>query len=102
MPQCGGMASNNTKLRVSPKTAELLAYRQGSLPVWVRAPKSGTEYYTGLSLAKLYEGAGKGYFRSVSIRELGQVKGTRLFHLQSILDFVESCESASASQQGLN
>ena len=60
--------------------------------MWIRPPKLGVEFYSGFSRAKLYEGAGKGHFRSVSIREPGQVKGTRLFHLQSILDFIARCE----------
>jgi hypothetical protein len=71
------------------RAEELLAERQGGLPIWIRAPKSGTEHYCGLSRSKLYEGATKGFFRSVSIREPGQLKGTRLFHLGSILKFIE-------------
>jgi hypothetical protein len=60
-----------------------------SLPIWVRAPKSGTELYTGFSRAKLYELANRGEIKSVSIRHRGQFKGTRLFHLSSILKFIE-------------
>ena len=66
--------------------------REGNFPVWVRSPKKGLEFYTGLSRAKLYQGAADGHFRSVSIREPGQTKGTRLFHLGSILRYIESCE----------
>lgn len=78
---------------------EHLAERQGAYPVWVRSPKSGTEFYTGFSRAKLYEGAGKGHFRSVSIREPGAVKGTRLFLLSSILDFIAKCEAAAVKEE---
>lgn len=74
------------------KAGELLQERSGGLPVWIRAPKSGTEYFTGFSRSKLYELTSKGYIRSKSIREPGQVKGTRLFYLQSILDYIERCE----------
>ncbi len=74
------------------KARELLQDQSNGLPVWIRSPKQGVEFYSGFSRAKLYEGAGKGHFRSVSIREPGQVKGTRLFHLQSILDFIARCE----------
>ena len=77
---------------LSPKAGELLQEQFRGLPVWIRSPKQGPENYTGFSRAKLYELAGKGKIRSVSIREPGQVKGTRLFNLQSILDFIESCE----------
>ena len=60
-----------------------------SSPTWIRAPKSGPEPHTGFSRAKLYELAGKGKIKSVSIRERGQMKGTRLFHLRSILEFID-------------
>jgi hypothetical protein len=80
------------------KARELLSDQADGRPVWIRSPKHGVEFYTGFSRAKLYEGAGKGYFRSVSIRAPGQVKGTRLFHLQSILDFISKCEQQGAVQ----
>jgi hypothetical protein len=57
---------------------------------------SGVEHFTGFSRAKLYELAANGKIRSVSIREPGAIKGTRLFHLKSILDFIESCEGVAA------
>ncbi len=75
------------------KARELLSDQSHGLPVWIRSPKQGVEFYSGFSRAKLYEGASKGHFRSVSIREPGQVKGTRLFNLQSILDFIARCEA---------
>ena len=79
---------------LSPKAAELVAERTtGNLPVWVRAPRNGgVEFYTGFSRAKLYELASERKIRSVSIREPGAIKGTRLFHLASILAFIEKCE----------
>jgi hypothetical protein len=72
---------------------ERLAERDGVLPIWVRAPKRGYEFYSGCSRPKLYEWAGKNFIRSVSIREPGKIKGVRLFHLASILAFIERCES---------
>ena len=77
---------------------ELAAERQGALPVWVRPPKSGHEFYSGTSRAKLYEWAGKGYIRSVSIREPGQIKGSRFFLLASILAFIEKCEAEGVAK----
>ena len=77
---------------VPAKARELLNDQSNGLPVWIRPPKSGLEFYSGFSRAKLYELAGTGAIRSVSIRELGQVKGTRLFNLASILAFIEKCE----------
>lgn len=84
--------TNSNTRPVSAKARELLEEQFNGLPVWVRSPKTGPQFHCGLSRAKLYEGAGKGHFRSVSIREPGQVKGTRLFHLQSILDYIDRCE----------
>ena len=76
------------------KASELLRELDGALPVWIRSPTRGPEYFTGLSRAKLYELAGKGLIRTHSLREKGQVKGTRLFHLRSILDFIEQSEQS--------
>ena len=91
--QSGGTPASKTRL--SPKAAELLNDRNGILPCWVRSPKIGAEFYSGFSRAKLYELAGAGKIRSVSIREPGQIKGTRLFNLASILAYIEKCETAA-------
>jgi hypothetical protein len=81
------------------RAAQFMADREGDLPVWVRAPKRGHEFYSGCSRAKLYEWAAKGFIRSVSIREPGRIKGVRLFHLASILTFIEQCEVEAKSNQ---
>ena len=93
------------KAQTSPlpeKARELLRDQSNGLPVWIRSPKKGVEFYSGFSRAKLYDGANKRHFRSVSIREPGQIKGTRLFHLQSILDYINQCEQEACkfSQSG--
>jgi hypothetical protein len=93
----GGKSASNTR-PVPQKARELLNDQSNGLPVWIRPPKSGLEFYSGFSRAKLYEGAGKGHFRSVSIRAPGQVKGTRLFNLQSVLDFIARCEKSAAEE----
>ena len=74
---------------VHERLEELLRDRNGTLPVWIRAPKHGNEYFSGFSRSKLYLLEQEGKIRSVSIREPGQIKGTRLFELKSILDFIE-------------
>jgi len=76
--------------RISQLLHDLLAERQGNLPIWIRSPKRGPEFYSGFSRAKLYELAGAGHIRSVSVRQPGRVRGTRLFHLGSILAYIES------------
>jgi hypothetical protein len=91
--QQSSLASAKSSRPLSPQARELLQDQAGGLPVWIRAPKTGVEYHSGFSRSKLYELAGKGVIRSVSIRAPGQVKGTRLFHLQSILDFIARCEA---------
>lgn len=88
--------------RLSTKAVELLNERIHGLPIWIRAPKTGTEFYSGFSRSKLYELAGAGAIRSVSIREPGQVRGTRLFHLASILAFIEKCERGAAKEVTAN
>ena len=94
-------ATPAVRRKLSTTAAELMEERQGQLPVWIRSPKSGPEHYVGFTRAKLYELAGKGDIRTVSIREPGRVKGVRLFHLGSILDFVARCEAtANAEAKG--
>jgi hypothetical protein len=87
----------NGRRSLAPSAAQIMNDRDGSLPVWVRAPKRGHEFYSGCTRPKLYEWAGKGFIRSVSIREPGKIKGVRLFHLASILSFIERCEMESKS-----
>ncbi len=82
------IVDNSTGSRSGP--AKQRGQWHGNLPVWIRAPKRGPEYYTGFTRPKLYKLATKGHIRSVSIRESGKFRGTRLFHLQSILAFIES------------
>jgi hypothetical protein len=87
-------APSRRQIRVN----ELLAERDQSLPVWIRSPKSGPEFYSGFSRSKLYELADRRKIRSVSIREPGAVKGTRLFLLASILAFIETCETEAHAE----
>jgi hypothetical protein len=83
------------------RVRELLSDREtANLPVWIRAPKAGPEYYTGFGRSKLYELYALGKIDSRSIREPGQIKGTRLFNLRSILDFIESCKVENAQEPG--
>ncbi|MGH7979887.1 MAG: hypothetical protein ACREE6_10980 [Limisphaerales bacterium] len=90
MPESGGHPAPS-------RAAQFIAERDGDLPIWVRAPKCGHEFYSGCTRAKLYEWAAKGFIRSVSIREPGRIKGIRLFHLASILAFIERCEIEAKS-----
>lgn len=76
--------------KLSVTAANLLSERDSSdLPRWVRAPVRGVEFYSSVSRAKLYDLAAKGLIRTASLREPGQIKGTRLFDLQSVLGYIE-------------
>ena len=78
----------------------LLADRDVNIPVWIRAPRNNSlEHYSGLSRAKLYELASEGFIRTVSIRKPGQVKGTRLFHLGSLLAFIAKHEAHTVTEE---
>ena len=90
--------AKSAELRLNVRVKELISDREGPLPVWVRAPKSGLEFFSGTSRSKLYEWAGNGYIRSASIRRPGQVRGVRLFHLQSILSFIEQSSNEVANE----
>src|SRR6185437_15335217 len=82
---------------VRERLSELMKLGGSVLPVWIRAPIEGPEYFSGFTRAKLYELSGDRKIRSVSIREPHQIRGTRLFNLSSILDFIEKCERESDS-----
>jgi hypothetical protein len=84
-----GTAKRNT---ATFRAEALLNDRLGSIPVWIRAPKTGVETYTGLTRSYLYQAAAQGLIRTVSIREPGKERGCRLFHLQSILEFISRHE----------
>jgi len=77
----------------------MLLERDRGLPIWIRSPKSGSEHYTGFSRAKLYALTAEGSIQSVSIRDSGAVKGTRLFKLSSILDFIEKSAVAANGEE---
>ena len=68
-------------------------------PIWIRCPARGTEHFTGLRRGYLYALAGQGKIRSVSIRAPGKVRGTRLFHLASILAFIATREAEACKSQ---
>lgn len=82
------------------QASEILAGREGDLPVWVRPPKSGLEPYTGLTRSKLYQLAAARKIETRSLREHGRVRGVRLFLLRSILDYINSFPADSETVGG--
>jgi hypothetical protein len=89
--------AHNTRL-VPDRARELLNDQHNGRPVWIRCPKQGVDFYSGFNRGKLYELASSGAIRCVSIREPGQVRGTRLFNLASILAFIEKCEHGAVEE----
>jgi hypothetical protein len=88
-------------MQINSETARsLLADKKGNLPVWIRPPKTGPDYWCGFGRSKLYELTAKGLIRSVSIRQPGQLKGVRLFELASILSYIERCAANSEPANG--
>jgi len=82
--------------KLRPSAQDLLTETNGRLPVWIRCPKTGPEFFSGFTRPKLYQLATDGKIRSVSIREPGKLTGVRLFNLSSILQFVERCETEAS------
>ncbi len=81
-----------------PITPDPLCEHCGGLPVWIRAPARGHEHYTGLTRPKLYELAANGHIRTCCIHKPGRTRGMRLFHLASMLAFIEThCEAGKAA-----
>jgi len=56
-------------------------------PEWLRIPEAVRLF--GISRAKFYDLISKGRIKSVSLRERGQTKGTRLLSYDSIHDYLE-------------
>lgn len=56
-------------------------------PEWLRMPEAVRCF--GISRTKLYDLISKGRIRSVSLRERGQIKGTRLLSYDSLHDYLE-------------
>jgi hypothetical protein len=71
--------------------------RVALLPLWIRLPKPGdTDPITSLPRSSLWElvQRSKGGIRTVSLRRAGATKGTRLIHLQSLLDYLNGMNGA--------
>jgi len=80
-------------MNIDDKLNGMLAERdESSRPVWVRAPRGGqTEFFTGLSRGKMYALEAAGLVRTASLKPRGAVRGVKLFCLQSLLSYVDSC-----------
>jgi hypothetical protein len=84
---------------IADKVSDMLAERDElSRPIWVRAPRGGTtEYFTSLSRGKMYALEAAGLVKTASLKPKGAVRGVKLFSLQSLLSYVESCVSTDCT-----
>ncbi len=87
--------SGHAQTTVAPIIAASANAAEPTRPEFIRPPKGGLEPFTGLSRAKLYElitpnatNEFKPPVKSVCLRKPGAVKGARLIHLQSLLDYL--------------
>jgi excisionase family DNA binding protein len=55
--------------------------------------------YSRISKPKLYSLMNRGLIRSVSLRERGMIRGTRLISFDSLRDFLESRATGGASTE---
>ena len=60
---------------------------QEARPEWLRMPQAVRIF--GISRAKLYDLINKGRIESVSLRERGQTKGTRLISYDSLQSYLK-------------
>jgi hypothetical protein len=68
--------------------------------IWIRMPRDGNCPITGLSKSKLYQliGGHNPPVRSVVLKDDNQTRGTRLIHLQSLLDYIASFEQPTTGK----
>lgn len=75
--------------------------RPGVVPTWIRLPKSGHPcQYTGLSrsgMNALILGPNPPV-KSVSLKKRYAIRGTRLIHLGSLLEFIETMANSQGNQ----
>ena len=65
-------------------------------PEWLRIQQASALF--GIGRTKLYELIGAGKIKTVSMRERGQTRGTRLISYDSLSEFLESQASGGCAQ----
>lgn len=87
--------------RIQRQVQEILEERDNGRPVWVRPPRAGeVEHYSQLGRGKMYQLEKLGVVRTASLKPPGAIRGVKLFNLQSLLDYVESCAKPPLKQKG--
>jgi hypothetical protein len=93
------MSTKNEK--IGNKVEQLLAERDEVMrPIWVRAPRPGEyERFTSLGRGKMYQAEKDGHVKTATLKPPGAVRGVKLFNLQSLLRYVESCVNMPAPEK---
>ena len=66
---------------------------------WVKAPVRGYCPETGLTRAAFYQLADAGKIKTACIRKPGAIRGNRLFHLGSVLAFLDATAEETAARE---
>jgi hypothetical protein len=66
---------------------------------WFKCPPKGHCPLCGLTRPALYELAKSGKIRSAAIRKPGAIRGNRLFHLGSVLAFIDNEAEKTAARE---
>jgi hypothetical protein len=94
---------NNQAKKVLKSSSNCLAEQdEFSRPIWIRGPQGGsTEFFTGLSRGKMHALEAAGLVKTASLRPKGAAP-VRLFSLQRLLSYVESCARTDAKGKETN
>jgi hypothetical protein len=66
---------------------------------WIKAPVRGHCQATGLTRAAFYQLATAGKIKTACIKKPGAIRGNRLFHLGSILAFLDAVAEDTAARK---
>ena len=66
---------------------------------WIKSPVRGYCPHTGLSRPAFYNLFKAGKIKSACIKKPGAIRGNRLFHLGSILAYIDSVAEATAARE---
>lgn len=66
---------------------------------WMKAPVRGYCPETGLTRAAFYQLADAGKIKTACIRKPGAIRGNRLFHLGSVLAFLDATAQETAARE---
>lgn len=84
-----------TSARAKKPAADLRRYPDR----WIKSPVRGYCPETGLTRAAFYQLADSGKIKTACIRQPGAIRGNRLFHLGSVLAFLDATAEETAARE---